>query len=323
MSLKDSPHDPTLSQELERQRARYGELTRLSPVGLFETDTGGRLVYANARLAELLGMDVEALLGQAWTALFVGATPSLHDTALAWAASAAAGVRFGAEFAVDQGGPLPTRIRLESTSLVDPAAAQPGAVLGHLFTLVDVSERLEAAPARERRGRHDALTGLADRERFESRLQDALTLAREEQLRVTLLFIDIDQFSHINELYGHHAGDAVLKTTAQRLRRAVRANDLVARVGGDEFALLLLEPPSNDAIARLQAKIEQTLARPIDLGSSHLRIKASVAVTRVPEDGGNLLTLLQQADAEMVRLKHLNRQHGHEELDRLQVRAAA
>ena len=105
-------------------------------------------------------------------------------------------------------------------------------------------------------------------------------------------------------LYGHSAGDSVLKTTAQRIRRAVRTEDTVARVGGDEFAVLLAMP-SQDTLARLKTKLEQTIARPIQLGNGHLRATASVGRVCVPPGGTDALTLLQQADAEMHRVKRL------------------
>lgn len=287
------------NREIARQSARFREIARLAPVGLFETDPAGLLVYANARSAEMLGLDLTALLGQPWTALFTGTAAALDSTAQRWQDSATAGVRFGAEFAVDQGGQTSAWMRLEST----PLNSDSGPLQGHIFTLVDVTELHEQARRSELRANHDALTELANRERFESRLRDALTLTRVEGASVAVMFIDLDRFKNINDLYGHHAGDVVLKTAATRIRRSVRADDLVARVGGDEFAVLLMGLEGADTAQRLATKVEQAVGLPIHIGTGHVRIGASVGFSLVPPEGTDMHSLLQMADAEMYRVK--------------------
>jgi diguanylate cyclase (GGDEF)-like protein/PAS domain S-box-containing protein len=287
------------NREIARQSASFREIARLAPVGLFETDPAGLLVYANARSAEMLGLDPEALLGQFWTALFTGIAAAVDSTAQGWQASATAGVRFGAEFAVDQGGQTNAWMRLEST----PLNSDSGLVQGHIFTLVDVTELHEQARRSELRANHDALTGLANRALFEKRLRYALTLTREEGASVAVLFIDLDRFKSVNDLYGHHAGDVALKTAATRIRRSVRADDLVARVGGDEFAVLLMGLEAADTAQRLAKKVEHAVGLPIQIGNGHVRIGASVGFSLVPPEGTDVHSLLQKADAEMYRVK--------------------
>lgn len=170
----------------------------------------------------------------------------------------------------------------------------------------------------EQRAFHDMLTGLPNRDRFETRLRDTLALARMDRVSAAIMFIDLDHFRGLNERYGHVAGDAVLKAVAARLQRCVRADDLVARVGGDEFALLLLNLENTSAATRLAAQIEESLQLPIFVGSGSsgteskgtestsnefVQVSAAVAVAHVPEDGTDMLTLLRHADAEMVRIK--------------------
>ncbi len=170
----------------------------------------------------------------------------------------------------------------------------------------------------EQRAFHDMLTGLPNRDRFETRLRDTLALARMDRVSAAIMFIDLDRFRALNEQHGHAAGDAVLKAVATRIQRCVRGDDLVARVGGDEFAVLLLALENTTTATRLAAQIEESLGLPIFVGSGSIgtepisteptssesvQIGASIAVAHVPEDGTDMLTLLRHADAEMVRIK--------------------
>jgi diguanylate cyclase (GGDEF)-like protein len=150
---------------------------------------------------------------------------------------------------------------------------------------------------------HDPLTGLANRHQFNLRGQDIFALARRSGRPLSLLNLDIDDFKTINDRYGHAAGDAVLLQVANRLRSCCRASDLLARVGGDEFLVLLPDTPAGPAldalIERLQAAIEATLPGE----GTTLRLRISIGLAACSDATPTLDALMKQADAAMYRAK--------------------
>ena len=127
--------------------------------------------------------------------------------------------------------------------------------------------------------------------------------AREVTDRLALLFIDLDDFKQINDTHGHQAGDTVLKVVASRVRRVVRGEDRVARYGGDEFAVLLVDAGDDLTLAAIVAKIAHAVALPINLGHCHVRVGCSIGVAVYPDDGADPHSLLIRADQRMYGAK--------------------
>lgn len=151
---------------------------------------------------------------------------------------------------------------------------------------------------------HDPLTGLTNRSLFNDRLDSALRAAHRHQSSLALLFLDINDFKYINDTHGHAVGDRVLCTIARRVERCVRETDTVARMGGDEFTVLLTDTQSADAISRKVEQIVAVIAEP--LGAEFSGIKApscSIGVACYPADGEDADTLLSHADDDMYRVK--------------------
>ncbi|HUH36769.1 MAG TPA: sensor domain-containing diguanylate cyclase [Spongiibacteraceae bacterium] len=151
---------------------------------------------------------------------------------------------------------------------------------------------------------HDPLTGLTNRSLFNDRLDAALRAARRHRNSLALLFLDIDEFKSINDTYGHAMGDRVLCEMARRLERCVRATDTVARMGGDEFTVLLTDIQSDAAVS---AKVDQIVAimnEPLGAVCAGVDMPScSIGVARYPVDGEDVDTLLSHADDAMYRLK--------------------
>jgi diguanylate cyclase (GGDEF)-like protein/PAS domain S-box-containing protein len=151
---------------------------------------------------------------------------------------------------------------------------------------------------------HDPLTGLANRALFNDRLDVALRAAHRHNSTLALLFVDIDDFKGINDVHGHAAGDRVLCTIARRLEGCVRETDTVARMGGDEFTVLLTDIPSEGAVFEKVAQILSIMAEPPDAESGAVKMPScSIGIACYPADGEDADTLLSHADDDMYRIK--------------------
>jgi diguanylate cyclase (GGDEF)-like protein len=166
---------------------------------------------------------------------------------------------------------------------------------------------LAGAQAGERRARHeslhDGLTALPNRVHFRQRLEQALALLQRASRPLGLLYLDLDGFKPVNDAYGHGAGDELLRIVAARLRHALRANDLVGRIGGDEFACLLPDVTDRPQLGLIARKLLDAVAAPVKIGSVQVSVPASIGIALCPTDGVSADDLLSNADAAMYRAK--------------------
>jgi diguanylate cyclase (GGDEF)-like protein len=154
----------------------------------------------------------------------------------------------------------------------------------------------------------DALTGLYNRFHFEKKLTEVFAQAERHKYKFALMFIDIDYFKDVNDQYGHHTGDLVLKEVSQRIRSCLRANDFVARLGGDEFALILQISFFNEQEVEVVAKkILKLGAKPYAISDKEISITFSIGIAFFPEAGENPETLLINADFAMYYIKNKGR----------------
>ncbi len=168
----------------------------------------------------------------------------------------------------------------------------------------DITERKEYEARIGYLANHDALTDLANRNLLGDRLIQAMRLGRRnEGSMLALLFLDLDRFKSINDSYGHTVGDALLKAVAARLLATVRDGDTVARQGGDEFIILLVNMREAQDIIRAVGKILQAFRAPFLIDEHRLHITVSIGVTVFPHDGQDMWTLLTNADTAMYRAK--------------------
>ncbi|MCX8522130.1 MAG: GGDEF domain-containing protein [Rhodoferax sp.] len=151
--------------------------------------------------------------------------------------------------------------------------------------------------------RHDPMTGLPNRRLFQERLDEALARAQRNAQRFAILFIDVDKFKPINDRYGHEAGDQVLKVIAQRMLQHTRKVDTVARMGGDEFVVLLDSTEGQDSIAAFADKLIDNVHQPIPYDGSLLEVGFSVGISQYPDHGRTAHELLSNADTAMYQAK--------------------
>lgn len=155
----------------------------------------------------------------------------------------------------------------------------------------------------EHLAQHDMLTGLPNRRLFVSQLEKAMIHARRYGGEVSVLFIDLDDFKSINDRCGHDSGDLVLKAVAQRLLAMMREGDTVARIGGDEFVVLLDAPTPHPQLIAVAEKLLTGIRAPIDVEGVELRVGASIGISRYPQDGQTVSELLATADNAMYAVK--------------------
>ena len=159
----------------------------------------------------------------------------------------------------------------------------------------------------QHRATHDQLTGLANRALSDDRLEREIAAASRSKTQFAVMFVDLDRFKTVNDSLGHQAGDTLLTVAAHRLKKAIRLSDSVARVGGDEFVLLLRELRGPDDAGAVARKLMAAMAEPLDLEGVPFHLSISVGIAMFPVDGTNSHTLLASADAALTSVKRSGR----------------
>lgn len=184
-----------------------------------------------------------------------------------------------------------------------------------MVTLVDITDRKRDEVLTRQLAEEDALTGLPNRRAFEVHLENAVADARRDGQGMHLLLLDLDRFKVVNDRLGHHAGDLLLQAVAERLKACVRGSDVVARFGGDEFAIVLRRSGSDAVVGRIGDKILATMRAPFTIAGEAVRIGASIGISRFPDDATRAADLFVAADRALYRVKEQGRGHWRYALD--------
>jgi len=186
-----------------------------------------------------------------------------------------------------------------------PDTDDEGNILGCFSVTTDITEHKLAEERIQRVAHHDSLTGLPNRLLFNDRLNQALVGARRDSRPFALLYLDLNDFKPVNDTLGHGAGDELLRQAAGRIRRQVRESDTVARVGGDEFTVILPHIAGREEADLVAAKIVAALAIPFGLGEPRreVHVGISIGIAVYPADARDAETLIKAADANMYEAK--------------------
>lgn len=182
-----------------------------------------------------------------------------------------------------------------------------GRLIHYIAMCIDVTERKLSEDRIRHLAYHDPLTGCFNRTVLFERLEQAISRARRVKTPVGVLFIDLDRFKEVNDTYGHHLGDELLRQVAGRLRNNLRREDTLVRQGGDEFVVLLEHQSDRQEIDKVRIKLQQQFEIPFDCEGEILEIGASIGVSLFPDHGQDADSLLRRADDAMYRQKNGDR----------------
>jgi diguanylate cyclase (GGDEF)-like protein/PAS domain S-box-containing protein len=295
-----------MSERLRASERLHRFLVEHSPDLIFTLDPQGHFSYVNPRIEELLGFQRNHLLSQPFASLVVG-----EDAERIASVLEAQRERPDAGFTLElrlrradpTGGESHISVVLQGIPMLGRGDSTDGGYAGLYGIARDISDRKRAEEIISFQAYHDQLTRLPNRSLFRDRLDLALTQARRLSRPLAVLFVDIDRFKLVNDTYGHSEGDALLRGVAARLSGALRRSDTLARVGGDEFMMLLPEVRGAEDAESIAQKVLTALETPLVLSHGDFRATVSVGIAMYPTDGETCETLMQHADIAMMQVK--------------------
>lgn len=197
---------------------------------------------------------------------------------------------------------------------VSPLTDESGDLLGVIEVNRDITEHMELLgelKANDLRfeylAQHDPLTGLPNRVLFSDRLHSAVHVARRHKTQVAVLFIDLDRFKEVNDSFSHSHGDSVLREVASRLKGVIREEDTIARMGGDEFMVILNDVRATEGVGRVANKIIEVFREPFSVQQSKIHLGASIGISLYPDHGDSVEDLIRNADSAMYQAKDSGR----------------
>lgn len=316
-SINDVSDRRRARREAEEASALAQSIIDGAPFSILATDLQGVILEVSPAAERLIGIDKPALLGQRlgeWihdspnpSARFIDPSmrfpqpsPSACAPLLERLSGGGTDAREWMLHAAD-GRQVPIHLAISGLR------RRNGELAGYIGIAQDISERRRDEERMRYLAEHDVLTGLANRAGLHGRLDYFLAQARRKGSRVGVLLLDLDHFKRVNDSLGHVAGDQLLLTVARRLKSALRECDTVARMGGDEFVVLLPDLRRREDASEVAAKVVEALSPPMTVNGHLLQVSASIGVCVYPEDGADTDLLLLNADSAMYAAKETGR----------------
>jgi diguanylate cyclase (GGDEF)-like protein/PAS domain S-box-containing protein len=283
----------------DQQRLRLrGEALGAAANAVLITDDQGCIEWVNEAFTRLSGYSLEEAVGHSPRLLRSGAQTDEFYQEL-WSTILAGKVWRGEIVERRKDGSLYT---VEQT--VTPMHDRSGRLSHYVVVHEDITDRKQAEEKIKYLSSYDSLTGLPNRSLFRERLAQAVARAQAVHQRLAVLFLDLDHFSRINDSMGHDLGDQLLAQLVERLTATTRAADTLARIGGDEFAVILSTKVGVDTAAILARRLISAVSTPYDIDGQEVHLGASVGMALYPDDGADADQLIKNADVAMYRAIH-------------------
>ena len=268
--------------------------------GILSVDAEGKIISINRRLLEIWGLP-EGLLGLVEDEyLLMSATAKVANPA-AFLAKVNYLYEHREEISSDEEITMLDGRTLERHSA--PMLGPDGEYYGRLWVFRDITARKKSEDLIWKQANFDSLTGLANRQMLHDRLDQEIKKAHRDSTRVAVLYLDLDEFKHINDTLGHDVGDSLLIKATKRITRCIREADTIARQGGDEFIIVMGDLTDVDGVARTANEILEQLLLPFQLGTEVAYVSASIGITFYPDDALRAEDLMRNADQAMYAAK--------------------
>ncbi len=264
--------------------------------GFIVTEIDGTIIYINSAFTEITGYDKNDVLGDTHRILKSGAYSQSFYESL-WSCILCGRIWRGEILNKRKNGELYYQL-----TAIAPVKDDRGKIVKFVSIIQDVTERKQMEQKLQKMAHYDQLTTLANRTLFFEYLDEKL-LAANESRALALMFIDLDGFKEVNDTLGHESGDSILKVVAKRITESVSDDGFVARMGGDEFTVIISESVDIESIKECASKIIEEIGKPYPQVSSSKAIGASIGIALYPHYASNAKALLSKADEAMYRAK--------------------
>jgi diguanylate cyclase (GGDEF)-like protein/PAS domain S-box-containing protein len=296
-------HVNLYGRDTTRQKAEQGKLLLDAQVfehaseGIMITDGEQRILDVNNAFTTITGYTQHEILGEKPSRLASGRHDPTFYTAM-WDAVNTRGAWQGEIWDRRKNGEV--HPKWLSLSAVKDAA---GGVSHYIGVFSDITTAKQTEESLYHLSHYDSITGLANRRSFQDRLEKALGDARRFGEKVGLVLLDLDEFTLVNDTLGHRAGDQLLRETADRLKEALRESDTIARMGGDEFAVILTGLRTENGVAQVMETIEREVSRPHVLDGQEVAVTACIGAALFPQDASGADLLVRSADTALNRAR--------------------
>lgn len=298
--INEASHMTSLEKELERERAYFAQLFENSTEAIVMLDSQDRVVKCNKSFEDLFGYSTEELAGHFINEYIAPPELRLEAEELSKAVTSGNIVKLESLRRTKSGKGI--NVIVQGHPIV-----HRGVQTGIYAIYTDITEIKKREKRIERLALRDSLTGLYNRAYFNDSLKKAAREARFGTNGFSVMFIDIDDFKKINDNLGHDSGDMVLKIAASRIKKCIGEDDVMARMGGDEFVLLLRGVAARSDAAAMAKKILDSFEKPVKVCSRECHVSISMGISMYPQDGWDYSEIVRKADMAMYSSKKARR----------------
>jgi diguanylate cyclase (GGDEF)-like protein/PAS domain S-box-containing protein len=294
-------------ESLHNSEGRFRSVVETANDAIISADSRGKIVFWNNAAETLFGYSADEAVGKPLALIMPERSRGAHRKGLKRVVSTGESNIIGKTVEMTGlrkgGSEFPIELSLANWKTKE----------GIFFTGIvrDITERKRAEATIRQLAYHDSLTGLPNRMLFNDRLTMELAHAHRNRQKFAVMILDLDYFKDVNDTLGHGVGDQLLQAVGRRLKDLLRKNDTVARMGGDEFLLLLLEIARVEAVAKIAQKILKAVREPFVIDGHRLEITTSIGIATYPKDGKDGDALMTHADNAMYRAKKEGRDSYH------------